>query len=221
MELLQFRTDLRTMIGSPTTTDVADAKLTRHVNSAYRDIATKYPHYKSRKLCSFPTVDGTMDYGLPSDCGAVLRVWDATSSARIHKRGDAWYADNLDVYTEEDAPQFYVRYRTFVRLIPTPDAVYTIMLYYRESITDLSDDTDEPVIPLDWDIGIKLLARWYYYDEHGDIPKAEYALRAYRNWLEDKPSQMEEETRDQDKGVEMPTLNSRRRKRGEDFETSA
>jgi len=208
------------MIGSPTTDDVSDDRLDIHINEAYRDIATKFPHHKARKLCSFPTVAGTSDYGLPAEAEAVLRVWDETNGKWLKKVGDTFLVQ-WDTLNEPDAqPENYIRLREFIRLYPTPDGIYTIWIFHREEIADLAADGDEPVINLSWHPAIPRLARYKYYDEQGDIPKAQYAFTAYQAWLSDKPTEFEEESRDIDSGVTIPTL-QRRKTSQLDFERSA
>jgi hypothetical protein len=203
---LELRNKLRVRIGNPSTTDVPDATLSEALNDAYRDVATKYPHHKARKLCEFSTVAETADYGLPTNCGAVLRVWDMTNDKRLNKGGPL--SMNSDETPESGQPERFVRFRNFLKLDPPPDDVYTIRVYYRENITDLSLDGDEPVTPTTWDTGILILARWYYYDAMGDLPKAGYALNAYRTWISDRSTEIEEEMSAYAGGVELPELSS-------------
>ncbi len=216
--LLVLRDGLRVAVGGPSETDVPDSELNRHINNAYRDIATKYMHHKSRKICTFPTVAAQADYGLPLDVGAVLRVWDETNSKRLPRKADRYEAE-WDGDSADAQPTVYARFRDFIRLYPVPDAIYTISLFYRENITDLSLDGDEPVINQPWHHSIRLLARWYYYDEQGDLAKAEYALTAYQRWLSDKPTELSEETRE-DMGVEIPHLKNFKRRARQNFDTS-
>ena len=105
-------------------------------------------------------------------------------------------------------PEQYCRFRDFIELVPPPDDVYTIFLYYTETITDLSQSDDVPVIPATWHVGIVFLARWYYYDDQGDVPKATYGLNAYKAWLSDRSTVFEEETVDIDSSVELPTYST-------------
>lgn len=208
MDLTTMRTRLRARIGNPDTTDVPDATLTRIINSAYTDIADRFRFHSARKLCTFPTVADTQDYGLPTDLIEIMKVRDQTNGWQLSK------ADYLDEAAKEERsdsviterPRFYIRYRNFIRLEPTPDGVYTIELFYRAGITELSADGDTPILPSAWHEGIIKLARHYFYDEVGDIPKAQYALSIYNSWLSTKPNEVDEEKKDLDKGVRIPTL---------------
>lgn len=207
MELSTMRTRLRRAVGSPSTTDAADADLDEFINSAYRDIAGRFRFHRVRKLCQFNTVDGTERYGLPTDCEAVFRVRDVTNGVKIKKRGDR-FAATLEGSDDEVSgkPTDYVVQKDWLLLHPTPDDVYVIEVFYKAGITDLSADADEPILPEGWHDGIIKLARHKFYDDRGDIPKATYALANYNSWLSTKTIEVDEEKRDIDSGVEIPTL---------------
>jgi len=204
MDLLTVRTKLRSRIGNPAVAEVTDATLDDHINDAYRDLGTKFKHPASRKICDFTTVADTSAYGLPGDAEAILNVWDTTNNKRIYKKSARWFAE-LTAQTSAK-PKNYVRFRNYLELVPPPDDAYVIRVYYRTSITDLSLDGDEPVIPVTWHIAIVLLARWYYFDDQGDLPKAGYSLRAYDRWLRDRSTIDEEESSDYDSAVELSSL---------------
>lgn len=207
MQLSDMRTRLRKTIGNPDTTDVPDADLNELINLAYRDIAGRYRFHTVRKLCQFTTVDGTERYGLPTDCEVVLRVRDVTNGTKLRKRGDRFAA--VQEASDDEVtgkPTDYVRQRDWILLDPTPDDAYVMELYYKAGITDLDADTDEPILPEAWHEGILKLARHKFYDDSGDIPKATYALANYDSWLSTKPIEFDEEKKDIDQGVEIPTL---------------
>lgn len=207
MNLLVMRTRLRKRVGNPDIVDVPDDDLTEHINQAYRDIADRFRFHKARKLCTFPTVSGTKDYGLPTDCSAVYHVRDKTTGMKLPKVDTRDDADQESVDSDvQGIPQGYIRYRNFVRFEPTPDGVYTIEMFYKAGIVDLAADADIPILPDAWHEGILKLARHYFYDAKPDVPKAQYALAIYQSWLSTKPVEVDEEKRDLDKGVRLPTL---------------
>lgn len=214
MILSTMRTKLRKRIGNPDIFDVPETDLTEHINSAYRDIADRFRFHKVRKMCTFPTVSGTKDYQLPSALAAIISVRDKTTGQKITKtdvRDDAGQeSENSDV---QGIPCKYIRFRNFIRFEPTPDGVYSVEIFYKADVVDLSADGDEPILPESWHEGILKLARHYYYDGKPDVAKAQYALSIYQSWLSTKPVEVDEEKRDLDKGVRIPTLAHPRRGR--------
>lgn len=216
MDLVTLRTRLRARVGNPDVADVPDATLTEHINSAYRDIANRFRFHAARKICTFPTVTGTKDYGLPADCDVIFNIRDLTNGVKLTK---ADYSDDaMQESTANDVrakPLTYIRMRNFIRLEETPNGVYTIRIFYKAGIVDLVANGDTPILPVAWHEGILKLARHYFYDSKPDIPKAQYALSVYNSWLSTKPVEVDEEKRDLDKGVRLPTL---QRARERDFD---
>lgn len=213
MDLITMRTRLRARIGNPDTTDVPDSDLSRIINSAYTDVADRFRFHKVRKLCTFPTASGTQDYGLPTDLLDIIKVRDQTNGRQLRKvdYNDAAEKNEKAGSVLRQQPMHYLRYRNFIRLEPTPDGAYVVEMFYRAGIVDLALDADAPVVPVPWHEGIVKLARHYFYDEKGDIPKSQYALSIYNSWLSTKPIEVDEEKRDLDRGVKIPSLGDSRR----------
>lgn len=207
MQLTEMRSRLRRQVGNPTTTDVADSVLTQHINSGYKEIANKFRFHTVRKLCRFSTVVGTKRYGIPSDCAVVLRVRDLTNEKRLEKFDDRRAFEEVDLDTT-GYPTYYTRFRDWVELHPSPNGVYEIELHYKADMADLAGDTETPTLPTSWHEGILRLAKYYYYDEQGDIPKATAAYNAYTVWADSKPIEVDEEKTDFDSGVTVPTLSN-------------
>lgn len=206
MDLNTMRQVLRVKIGNPNTSDTPDATLTRILNAAYREIGSKYPFNETRCIKSFDTTANVPRYTMPLDLAALLRVWDDTNKRKLVKRGVRYMA-SLPTGVQPGKPRDYVRTRDWMQLIPVPDAVYTIFIYYLTEIADLVGDTDEPVLPLPWHDGIINKARYIYYDEIGDIAKASYALGVWKDWVADKPSEIDIEKDDiEDVGVIIASL---------------
>jgi hypothetical protein len=197
---------MRTLLGNPSTTDVADTELLDRLNEANKEITAKYKLHKGRKLVTFPTVISQESYSLPDDCFAVLRLRDNTNNVRIrpYRSDDEWA--RRDTTTPIGMPTKYIRHRAYVSFFPVPDGVYTIELFYSVTAPDLADDSDSPVIAEPWHIGIVRLARSFYFDMIGDYPKWTAALASYNRWLESMPTEMDEEMEFKDVGVELPSL---------------
>lgn len=196
------------MIGNPTVLDVNDGVLTEHINTAYREIGNKFRFHLVRKICTFDTISGVSRYGLPVDVAVILRMRNNTSEIRMEKVDSRrrYQQQNYTANVQLGVPKGYIRYRDWVEMIPIPDGVYQIELFYKISLVDLSADSNVPVIPESWHRGIVLLARYNYFDDEGDIPKSIDADNKYKTWLADQPVEVDEEARDFDVSVEIPEL---------------
>lgn len=206
MNLSTMRNTLRTKIGNPSITDVSNESLTRICNAAYREVGSKYPFNEVRCIKSFNTAIGTARYDKPTDIAALFRVWNDTEKKKLVKRGVRFLA-TARKNVPNGKPLNYVVVKDWIQLIPTPDAVYTIMLYYLTEIQDMVVDGDSPALPLPWHDGLVLKARHIYYDERGDIGKAIYAKNEWKDWVSDKPSEIDLEKDDlEDAGVIVSAL---------------
>lgn len=206
MNLDTMRLTLRSKIGSPNETDVPNSTLDRICNAAYREIASKYPFNEVRCIKSFNTAVGTDRYDVPQDLAVLYRLWDDTNKRKLRKKGVRFLATQRP-NSQPGKPLYYVRVRDYIQLVPTPSDVFTLNIYYLTDIGDMVADDDEPVLPLAWHDGIVLKARHIYYDERGDIGKAIYAKGEWKDWVADKPSEIDLEKDDlDDSGVVIPTL---------------
>lgn len=208
MRLVDMRTVLRSRIGNPTEVDVPGSVLNQELNAAYLDIIDRYRFHKARKRCQFFTVVGQSRYDLPNDILAVLRVSDETNFRKLVKRGDR-QLKSLDNYTTQGKPENYVRYRDWIELYPIPDGVYLMEVFYKFAHGALVQDEDQPSLPLVWHEGILMLAKHkYYINIANDQPKAVLAYEAWKLWVSDKPTEIDEETVDIDSGVEIVPLST-------------
>lgn len=199
-----IRDKLRRQVGNPTTTQVTDADMLAFVNLGYRHLANRYRFRQMRSRTTVATVASQRAYTLPAGAGSILRVRDTTNQVKLTKLGDRRAAELLDVDVT-GKPTNYILYDTTYELHPTPDGVYNIELYYKLTITDLAAG-DTPLIPESWHPGILTLAKYYYWDDQGDLVKATAALNLFNAWVREQPVELDEEKSDLDSGVELPTL---------------
>lgn len=204
MDLVSIRTWLRKTIGNPSVGDVPDADLTERINEAHKEIAMRYKLYTARKLCTFSTTAAEPRYALPADCYAVLRLRDNTNKLRLKRVGDNAYSRRTSDIVGK--PIEYTRHRGWVALMPPPDDVYVMEIYYTALPDDMSADGAVPVIPEAWHKGMARLARALHFDDVGDFPKAAAAMSSYNRWLETMPTEIEQELEHTDGGIEIPTL---------------
>lgn len=202
MNLQAAQISLRSKIGNPTTANVPDATLTGYLNDAYRFVATRYPFNEMRKVVSFSTAVGTDRYIVPPDLAVVKKLWDDTNKKQIMKRG-VNFVSSLPKNMQTGKPKWYFRADDWMQIIPSVDGIYSLMLYYQIQPAALVNAADTPIIPVSWHDGWVLKARHIYYDEKGDIGKAIYANNAWKDWVADKPSEIDQEKEDTDQAVDL------------------
>jgi hypothetical protein len=213
MNLGEMLVSLRRQIGNPTVADVTDSVLTEVINTAYKEIVSKHNFRRIKQLCRFNTIQGTSTYNLPSGVDAVLKARNNTDQVRLEKY-DALRHMHRTSADVEGHPRFYVLMENFIRLIPTPDEVYEIEVYYRGQLAPLVSNSQSPVIPDSWHSGIVKLARHHYYDEiEGDLVKSKAALESFGIWLSGRVVEADEEKTDFDTGVIIEPLYSSREPR--------
>lgn len=206
MNFSELKARLRISVKNPVEQDITDEMLGSYINSGYLDLAARYDYHQTRKRCTFTTIAGETKYQLPGDVASVLRLRDNTHGKKIWKAGDRAIASQ-SVPKWEWWPRSYVRYRNYVELLPVPrETGWVIEVYYIAIPAVLVNDTDIPVLPLTWHEGIYMRGKWYYFNDTGDTVQATSALNSYSVWLSDKPNEIQVESVDIDRGVEMPTL---------------
>lgn len=207
MTLTLLQQYVRRRIGNPSATDVTDATLAGHVNDAYEEIRDKYKHTRGRARATFSTVLGTDKYRITDVTEVLYKAWDRTNDQELEVVGINYLVENDFIDSVQGKPVKVGRFEDYIQLLPVPNGVYQIELYYKEKFTALVNSSDIPDLPDAWHRGIGILASFNYYDVDGrDAAKATYQMQVYKNWLTDKPVESHEETEAIDSGVEMPSL---------------
>lgn len=206
MNLTALNADLRKKIGNPSVASVPDVDLTAKINEAIDFILDRFRFHNNRNICTFDTIASTQSYTLPTAYLNLLSVWDVTNEVKLEQKDDNWAALNQGI-TAEGKPLYYVHYKNWIKLYSVPDGVYSIRVRHKASQTALSGATDVPVLPTPWHPGIGRYARYLWWEDSGDIQKAEFAFDGWQRWLETKPVEVDEElAADNEQGVIVPTL---------------
>jgi len=166
------------------------------VNKAQRDIINSEIEWPFTVVSqSFSTVAGTAEYARESDAKTI-----DFDSFTVQKSGEAErtlrylsFNEYLDAKNEIDtnpntsaraAPDFiYETPDTKIGLSPVPDDIYTVRYYYYQTSTDMSDATDNPVIPERFHDVIVNRARYYAHMLRSDVQFSQLALRDYTEGL--------------------------------------
>ena len=140
----EFQNKLRFEIGmrDDVDTDYTNVSLGGWVNAAYIDLTSRedlyFPELEATTTDS--TADGTDYIDTPSDVLIIRTIWDSSSDVKLSAIslndyvGTTGRADS----TQRGAPADWIRHGSKIYLVPTPDAVYGITIYYRKRVTPLS-----------------------------------------------------------------------------------
>lgn len=157
-DLTDIRTEVRRRIAmSSSDTQLDDTVLTGLVNAAIRKLSLMHdwPWLIATDATWTATVAGTAGYTPASDWRKTLYiVVDDDQLMQLKQPQDIWR------YSQQDGfPLFYTVENGTISLYPNPDAVYNVRHVYVKTETALSNDTDEPLVPL-WalDLVIELAA---------------------------------------------------------------
>lgn len=132
------------------------------INLSYIRLTTRNRFWGLKKSFYFPelevdnsgtnTTDGTAYITTPTDALIVREVWDSTSDVRLNNIPHSkyiGYTGRADSASEGE-PKEWIRQGTYIYLYPTPDATYSMYVYYRKIPAILSSST-KTVIGVEWD----------------------------------------------------------------------
>jgi len=167
-----FQSDLVLALSNRNDTDISSRKA-GWINTAYITLASKNKIPGTTRKFSLPdletdtgveednqvTADGTKYILAPANCLYIQNVEDTTNDVRLTRK--AW-KDYINTTGRNDSdsrgePTEYCRRgvnsdkKKYVYLLPTPDSVYGMTIYYRKYPNILVNDTDTTVIGAEWD----------------------------------------------------------------------
>ena len=162
------------------------------VNLAYKALCNQNRFHGLRINYTFPelmisndgtnTTDGTEYVDTPATIlGTPHEVFDETSNVHLHWRPWSWYVGKTDRDTaaSENNPKYWINYGAGaaagskrVYLYPTPDATYSIYIYFRKkavtltgtSVTLIGEEWDQVILQMAVCEGYKWLREWSNYD---------------------------------------------------------
>lgn len=184
-----FREQIRLRNGNNATYDSAGAGSTDYygvwINKAYRQLCAQDKILGVTMRVKFPqlftsstatTVDGTAYISTPTGCLYVTEVYDSTNNRKLDQIRWKSYVEYTDRATaaSEGKPTEWVRRGDYIYVHPTPDAAYSLAVYYKKLPDDLSG-TNTTVIGAEWDDPIVELAAYTMFTWLGEFEKAKYA----------------------------------------------
>ena len=159
------------------------------VNQAYKQLTSSHRLPIIEKSFTFPqlhvnttssTVDGQAYINVPDYTLRIRHVFDNTSKVKLDWMPVSWYVGQTDRSTaaSEGAPQKWTRDGGRIWLWPTPDAVYSLEVWYRRTVADLSS-SQVTLIGAEWDPAILALAAYKGHLWMGDYEKVKADKEEY------------------------------------------
>lgn len=142
-----------------------------YINDAYMRIVTTVNYFTNEASQAYVTVAGNSSLPWPADVGDIRSLVN-TDSHRVLSQ--ASLADLDGAPASSGTPQIYAVDGSALRLYPTPNGVYNLLLRYWRLPSPMVLDTDIPVIPPTWH-----RALWYWgckeaYASEDDAATAQY-----------------------------------------------
>jgi hypothetical protein len=163
------------------------------INRAWWEVADVFDFKEKETLTTFPTVAGTRSYVIIT---ALSETADEAIQSVSYKDPNTlehivvdrtsfnWYEENYNEQTSlRAAPIKWFHYNGFMYLYPTPDQIYTITVYHKTVLADLSG-TSAPVIPQNWHEAILYGAIKRGFLRARDFTSANYWDTEYRKKLQ-------------------------------------
>jgi hypothetical protein len=133
------------------------ARLLAFLNESYREVLSRPGMERLRRsTTTFASVDGTATYTITS-AARVNRVWEDTNDLRLQEMSiDAYRALEPDTTNNKGTPSHFIWMgvtavsSTLLALWPTPSSAITYTAEILSVITDLANDSNSPLLPLDF-----------------------------------------------------------------------
>lgn len=169
--LTTFLENVKLQLGNNTAFASPTDFYTRWINRAYIRLTTQDIFWGTRRRFYFPqletsstaaTADGVVYVSVPTDCLVVRDIYDTTNNRKLTNIPHptyVGYTDRSNTSAEGKSTE-WVRQGTYLYLHPTPDAIYTLRIYYRKIPAILSLGADATVLGTEWDEPIITLAAY-------------------------------------------------------------
>lgn len=208
LDLTQLEDGLRNILGVPVThPKFSTTNLDLYLNRSFWEILDKVEFREKEASGTFPTVASERYYDLPVSFDYLqhLSIVDLVGQhTQLIKMTPEEYESS---YSEDSAnetfPTHYIREGCGIKLWPTPDQVYTIVIKFTINLADLSVTNTNPGVPQVWHEVILFGAAWRAFLELGDFPRyQQYIALHTAKMAEIKPVEYKEEEDNRFAGVQ-------------------
>lgn len=147
-----------------------------YLNRSFWEVMDKFPFREKELTVRFDTIAGERHYNIPQPNEAVRGIYIVDHENQHHNLDqitDNIYYELYDSDMEEWAfPEKYVLENCFVRLWPTPDDIYELVLKRYIILADISDTNSVPDMPQVWHEIIGFGGLWRAYIDRDDSARA-------------------------------------------------
>ena len=157
---LELQNDaLRALNHSTTATSDPRTRIKAAINHHQREILTRpgFARLLRDRQLTFTSASGVHTYSFPSSVARIIHLTDTDAKQIKLVRRDLSWLRRADPNLETlGAPECYIDLGRAssgllqVQLWPTPQDAYTYRLDYTAQIADMTDDAEEPLLPLDF-----------------------------------------------------------------------
>lgn len=155
---VELQDEILKIVGRPNlgSGDQFRGRVKDYINRAYLALSNGLDFPELQKTSTaITTVSGTQDYALPVDTQFLYSITDTTNGPKLIKQGQG----PLDAMgAGPGKPLYYARFINEIHLSPVPDGAFVIRVRYYQRPTLLSNDADVPVMGVEWDEAILMLA---------------------------------------------------------------
>lgn len=193
--LASLRQELILQLGSRT--DVTPERARLWINYAYRALCASLEIDDLKASVSFSLTAGQPFYLLPRSVFSIRGIAVVDTQTYGDLGGKLLKKIDLDLYrmrsnlTEE--PREYFRERNVLVFWPTPKNTRTVSLDFWIKPDDLVNDTDSPILPIEWHETILASARKKGYSALQDFEKADVAQNDFVDNVRTKEDREERE----------------------------
>lgn len=215
----QLRSMIYVPIGiEPNSVQLPFTQADLYLNRAFWEVQNKFPFREKEVISNFDTTAGVRNYDVSFPTEAVKHIAIETQDVNItggtsqlqhepliqisRDQYEQLYANNTSQWRQ---PEAYVREGCIIRLWPTPDKVYVLVIKRLVALTDISSTNNAASIPQVWHEVLGFGGLWRAYFDKGDIARAN-ATKAMQAALINTiiPTQVnEEQSNSQKAGVEV------------------
>lgn len=208
INLTQLRSELRFALGVDSL-DLPDADADLLLNRTYWEILEKFHIRETESSTTFNTSVGVREYVLPATFESlrISAIVDPTSSQHIPLLNIS-IKEYEKLYNEDEnyraIPEKYFRGNESIILWPTPDDAYKVIIHYRQTLDDLSDDNVNPLLPKSWLEVLIYGATYRGFIKFNDYEKAKPSRDVYVSTLNSMVPQESKEEWDTSKARLQP-----------------